>query len=337
MKKSLFSLFLIGSMALTSVLPLELLAAKPKTQKHVQMSTDNDFKAKKPFGKRFMIDLLGVATSSSLSILLSANTARLWFNKKPFSSGISASFATLFTIDVITGIYRTYQRHMKPEEIESKIPKWLVERLIKPKTHKPLRIAAPFPGTQLQLTDIPQLPGFYHMVSETPVPQKDGYCGIHALYNICIINERILGNRPSDKEFFAAQKAIVQDPSQLTGLRRIFNSSGLSVFDIEKIINRLKLPVTILRHEETNVFSEYTDEINKIFIKVNKLAHEWHNSTGPRVAHFVCCIPGHGFAISVIRKADGSQAMYLYDCNNEYAQDRAHMRQHIEYIYDRFF
>lgn len=340
MKKSLFSLLLTGSLVLTSAIPLDILAIKPKAQKLAEESAESDCNsqnAKKALRTRTKLDIIGVAITESIGLFLSANAARLWHNQKPFSAGINAAFATSFTIGAIVESYRTYLRYMKPEETESKMPKWLIEWLLKPKTYKPIKIAKPFPGPQLRLNGIPQLPGFYHMVSDTPVPHENGYCSIDALYNICLINEKIVGNRPSDQEFFEAQKAIVKDPAHRTGVKVIFASSGIHTLEISSIIKRLKLPITLLPHEEANTFHEYTDEITASFIEINKLAREWHNSTGPRVAHFLCCIPAHAFAISVIRLANGSQAMYLYDCLNEDADDIDHMCQHIDYIYDKFF
>lgn len=339
MKKSLFSLFLTGSLALSAGLPLNVLAARQEANKTIKKAilTDVDFfaqEAKKPFRKRLNSDVkIYTALDIAATILLYANAVRLGINKKPIYSAISAALATLSAADTIVGAYMLYT--------QPKIPK----RLIEPKPNKPIAIAKPFPGELLQLDGIPQRPGFYHMVSTAPVPEKDGYCAIHALYNIGLTNEKVLGKRPSDKEFFAAQKAVVKNPAHRTGLIRIFLRSGLNIFDISKIIKRLKLPITTLRAVDNNIICEdswgfYSTDLGEIaeaFIKINKLAREWHNSTGPRVAHFLCYIPGHAFAISVIRMADGSQAMYLYDGLNEQADDIPLMRQHIEYIYDRFF
>lgn len=206
-----------------------------------------------------------------------------------------------------------------------------------------IHIADQFPGTLLmELNGIPQLPGFYHIWSGTPVRLELGenYCVIHALYNMVLIDERILGKQISDAEFFETHRVMVEN----LGLEYFLPGRGTSPFQAAKIAQRLKLSQFVALDACDNGIEEVSSfailnatRIDRAYAEVFKIAQEWHQTTGPRVAHFLCCIPGHGFGISVVRLADGSQAMYLYDCQNEMSIDRDLMSKHIEYIYNRFF
>lgn len=194
------------------------------------------------------------------------------------------------------------------------------------------------------------------MESNTPIPQINGYCGIHALYNMGLMEKHILGKQPTIGEFFRAQLTLVPkiaakhtqlcfhpfDKSGHIGI--IFNSTGLMASDAIKIGKRLKLLPIIALNAKDNAISEVASfallestKIARAYAQMSACAQEWHNSTGPRVAHFFCCIPEHAIAISVMRMADGSQAMCLYDSLNGEAIHIDHMRQHVEYIYHRFF
>lgn len=218
-------------------------------------------------------------------------------------------------------------------------------------------IANPLAGRQLQIPGIPRLRGFYHMESNMPHflgLDQDGVflrgpCGIHSVYNMAQVEARIMGRQIPDEEFDEALQAAIPN------LREIH--AGTHALHVGEIAVRLNLaPVVALQFDRNGRIvtargadyeyvggererraAEAAAMIGAAEHDFRQAANEFHRAHGPRVAHFLCGIPGHWVAISVTRNAQGEQAMYLYDNLNEQAEELDHMRRHIENIYQRFF
>lgn len=208
--------------------------------------------------------------------------------------------------------------------------------------HNNVPLANPFPGRQLQARGLPRLPGFYHMHSAMPEllglnedgEDIKGPCGIHSAWNMAQVEARVMGRQITVEDFDRALQAVIPDLRAKDG--------GLYDHEVANIAAQLHLaPVTALGFDRNdNIFLigqaayDFVEAANQ---ELNRIAQEFRRTYGARVAHFLCGIPGHWVAISVVRHADGAQAMYLYDNLNNRPHAVAHMRRHIENIYNRFF
>jgi hypothetical protein len=202
-----------------------------------------------------------------------------------------------------------------------------------PQPHNNVRIANPLPGQQLHLNGLPNhLPGFYHMRSATPYQGVHQSCGINAAYNMALVEAQVAGRHVDNNAFNNALNNTALDRRiRIAGqprnqgnhqvLRDMLGRRGFSNNEIAGLTRNLGLaPMTVL---------------------VNARAHgpnnRFNGANGPQVQHFLCNVPGHWISISVVRHADGTQAMYLYDNLNGHARSIPEMRAHVEAIYNRFF
>lgn len=213
-------------------------------------------------------------------------------------------------------------------------------------------IANPHPGRQLHVRGIPDnLPGFYHMHSNMPwhLQEDDngehlgGPCGIHAAWNMAQVEAHATGRHINAQEFERELRAVLPNLAVA--------HHGLTNDQVERIVDRLHLsPVTVLSFDDNDNIQllghqvEYDDprDVDNLFVaaanrELDRIAGEFRRTQGVRVAHFLCGIPGHWIAISVVRNEQGAQAMYLYDNLNNRPHEVDHMRRHIENIYRRFF
>lgn len=176
-------------------------------------------------------------------------------------------------------------------------------------------VANPLNGQQLHILGL-NLPGFFHMQSHTPYDGVHNSCGVHATYNMARVETHVFGRHLNDQEFRQVQQAVYP------GL----GGRGASNRDVARMAQQLHLsPPTLLLGR------------NSDGAKVATSAAAFNRVNGPRVAHFLCQVPGHWISISVARNAQGEQAMYLYDNMNGHARSHEQMRQHVEAIYNRFF
>lgn len=202
-----------------------------------------------------------------------------------------------------------------------------------PQVQNNVRIANPLPGQQLNLNGLPNnLPGFYHMRSATPYQGVYQSCGINAAYNMALVEAQVAGQLVDNNAFNNALNNTALDRRiRIAGqprnqgnhqvLRDMLGRRGFSNNEIAGLARNLGLaPMTVL---------------------VNARAHgpnnRFNGANGPQVQHFLCHVPGHWISISVVRHADGTQAMYLYDNLNGHARSIPEMRAHVEAIYNRFF
>ncbi len=176
-------------------------------------------------------------------------------------------------------------------------------------------VAGPFNGNQLNILGL-NLPGFYHMTSHTPYHGVHNACGVNAAFNMALVEAQLFG-RPMDNERFReAQRAIFPG----------MGGRGASNHEVQAMVNRMGLAqMTLLLQNRPNVGG------------INGRAYMFRNTQGPRVAHFLCQVPGHWIAISVVRNQFGELAMYLYDNMNGAARNRDAMRRHVENVYNAFF
>lgn len=214
-----------------------------------------------------------------------------------------------------------------------------------------VRIANPLPGRQLPVLGLQQLHGFYHMQSAMPEllglnedgDDIKGPCGIHAAWNMSQVEARVMGRQITVDDFDGALQAVIPDLRAKDG--------GLYDNEVVNIAARLHLaPVIALGFDRDDTIIRIGSQV-QIYNRgdldaalvaaanedINRVVQEFRQTNGARVAHFLCGIPGHWVAISVVRHADGAQAMYLYDNLNNRPHAVAHMRRHIENIYNRFF
>jgi hypothetical protein len=217
--------------------------------------------------------------------------------------------------------------------------------------HNNVRIANPLRGRQLAVLGLQRLHGFYHMHSAMPEilglnedgEDIKGPCGIHSAWNMAQVEARVMGRQITVEDFDRALQAVIPDLREKDG--------GLYDNEVVNIAAQLHLaPVIALGFDANdNIIRvgrqvEYQNRggLDAALIAaadedINRVVQEFRQNYGARVAHFLCGIPGHWIAISVVCHADGTQAMYLYDNMNNQPHAVAHMRLHIENIYNRFF
>ena len=197
------------------------------------------------------------------------------------------------------------------------------DRPVAAERHNNVRLANPLPGRQLDL--LPRLPGFYHMHSQTPYQGYQGSCGVQAAFNMALVEEHMTGRRITGQAFTAAQREVLPDPGK--------GGRGASNVEVVRLARRAGLaPVTVLHIRNNAIITLGRDGGN-----VARIAQDFHRTNGPRVAHFLCSVPGHWIAVSVARNGAGEMAMYLYDNLNHHARSIPEMRRHVENIYNRFF
>ncbi len=221
-------------------------------------------------------------------------------------------------------------------------------------------LATPIAGRQLRVMNLPNLNGFYHMESNMPHQFQfnedgeriDGPCGIYSAYNIARLDCMIRGQQLRNEDFDRALRDAIPD------LRMIDRQGGASDLDVSNILAGLGIaPLIILgfnqngdiqrigrevwiqalgNHQEQQMAFDQAlvDAAEQDTVQAVRL---FRNAAGPACAHFLCAIPGHWIAISVVKNAQGEQAMYLYDNLNEQPHAINQMRRHIENIYHRFF
>lgn len=184
---------------------------------------------------------------------------------------------------------------------------------------EPVRIANPLPGQQVHLNGIPNLPGFYHMLSQTPYHAVRDSCGVQSAYNMAQVEARTFGRQLDEQEFRRVQEATFPQ----------LGHRGASNTQVARMTRELGLGrMGLLLDARRNRGGVATIEAR---------AAEFHRANGPQVVHFLCEVPGHWIAISIVRNAAGEQAMYLYDNMNQQARSIPEMRQHVENVYNRFF
>lgn len=195
-----------------------------------------------------------------------------------------------------------------------------------------VRIANPLPGQQLHLNGMPNnLPGFYHMRSATPYQGVRESCGINAAYNMALVEAQAAGRHVDNNAFNnALDNTVINRRIHIAGqprnqgnhqvLRDMLGRRGFSNNEIAGLARNFGLaPMVVL--------------VNPRALGPNA----FNGAQGPQVAHFLCNVPGHWIAISVVRHVDGTQAMYLYDNLNGAARSVPEMRAYVEAIYNRFF
>jgi len=206
-----------------------------------------------------------------------------------------------------------------------------------------VHIANPLPGRQLHVNGIPNLPGFYHMRSHTPYHGIPRSCGLHSTYNMAQVEARTLGRQMNDNAFDQIARAVFPGLNMPRG--------GASNDNVARMAHRLGLaPVVVLGFNENDeiqrvgreVHVRHANQFGEALVAAadedaNRAVQELRDAPGAHVAHFLCGVPGHWIAISVVKNADGAQAMYLHDNLNEQPVAIDHMRLHIENIYNRFF
>lgn len=198
-----------------------------------------------------------------------------------------------------------------------------------------IRIANPMPGQQLHiLNDLGNLNGFYHMHSATPYARVPHSCGVQSAYNMGLVQAHVFGRQMNDAAFDnALDDTIASNRVRIAGqprnqgrvpLRNMIGRRGLSNTEVVGIAREAGLePVTVL--------------VNAQGGNIQHRAAEFHRAQGPHVVHFLCNVPHHWIAISVVRMADGSQAMYLFDNMNNAARSLPEMRAYVQAIHQRFF
>jgi len=178
-----------------------------------------------------------------------------------------------------------------------------------------------------------KLPGVYHLESRASVPEEyEWQCGLHMLYNMCKI-ERALGIYTiSDDEFITECKRVP----------RVFEEAGSFPTDLKKIaVKTACYPLHIVQHDD------YADRID-ILYESEAEARFWSriharlNKPGIQCEHFGCLIYAeecHIFLISIVKMADGTKALYLFDNvnNDEPRQAQYQMYRHAKYIQDHIF
>lgn len=229
---------------------------------------------------------------------------------------------------------RPNQQQPMPRPVQQPVPQQPAgQPFDRAQDRRNVRIANPLPGQQLHLNGLPNhLPGFYHMRSATPYQGVHNSCGINAAYNMALVEAQVFGQQVDNNAFNNALNNLpINGRVRINGqprnqgnrqvLRDVLGRRGYTNDEITRLVRNLGLaPMSVL---------------------VNARAHgpnnRFNGANGPQVQHFLCHVPGHWIAISVVRHADGTQAMYLYDNLNGHARSIPEMRAHVEAIYNRFF
>lgn len=206
----------------------------------------------------------------------------------------------------------------------------------------------PVAGACLSLAFAPDLPGFYHMESNTKYRYVT--CGLAAIFTMARLEAEILEQPFSEQKFQDIQEKVMP---QFKNYKRIYGAVGTGFNEQASLVKQLNLSSTChLRIDDIGInmicssstFDPYSETdaqkyctLKDLDNNINNIAVQFKKSKGPFVAHFLCSMPSHVFAISVTRNKHDEIAMYLHDGLDESADNASYMRRYIEYLYNRFF
>jgi len=211
------------------------------------------------------------------------------------------------------------------------------QKAVPAQLYTPKLAAQPVAGARLELAFAPDLPGFYHMKNNSPYCYNPGSCGINALFTMARLEAEIFGRHFFEDEFRQAQTAVIPDFAggtyyyQQVALATRLKLAPTYVLDIINGTMQMRSPAPSLFYELFSSPVTFLDD------NINKVITQLRLSNGAFVAHFLCGVPRHVFAISITRNANGEQAMYLHDGLDDYAEDASDMHRYIKFLYSRFF
>ena len=211
------------------------------------------------------------------------------------------------------------------------------QKVVPAQFYTPNIAANPVAGARLELAFAPDLPGFYHMENNSPYRYDAGSCGINALFTMARLEAEIFGRNFSEDEFRQAQKAMIPDFADGTRVeQRVPLATRLKLAPLYEIW--IDNGIIQIRSPGLSFFwSFFSSPVTHLDENINKIVTQLRQSNGAFVAHFMCRVPEHVFAISITRNANNEQAMYLHDGLNTQAEDASDMHRYIKFLYSRFF
>lgn len=178
------------------------------------------------------------------------------------------------------------------------------------------------------------LKGIYHIESSARVPiARDWLCGLHMLYNMCIIENIAKIADIKDKTFINECYKVPQ----------ILDERGAYIRDLKKVAKKLvSSPFYVIEYDEDYGVVAIDDHSNekKFWHKVKKELIK----KGPRCVHFGCRLDHikhdpHVYLISAVKTSDNNIALYVLDNENTFVdfETQQYMAEQILYIYEHLF